>query len=313
VQKAHHFIEARRENLHGCFFRGNRPVLTVSSGSVVAFETLEVGWRTERVMPGKDLERIEPRDPILDNGPALTGPVYVEGAKPGTVLEIEFLHLEPGQWGWTSAGWSFNSFVEEMNLEDERASLFWTVDRKSGRVSNQLGYSVPLRPFLGCVGLAPADPEPRPGWDPHPRTGGNLDATILQQGSKLFLPVEVEGALLSVGDGHAAQGDGEVSGNAIECPMDEVRLRLTVHAEEQLAGPRALVDGCWATFGIASTLDQAAALAMNHMLDLIQEATHVSRAEALALSSSVVDLRITQIVNPLKGVHAVLKQPLEQL
>jgi acetamidase/formamidase len=122
----------------------------------------------------------------------------------------------------------------------------------------------------------------------------------------LFLPISVEGALFSIGDGHAAQGDGEVSGTAIECPMDLVDITLTVRDDMQLKMPRAKTPAGWITFGFNEDLNQAAAQALDEMVKLITELHQMEQAEALALASVVVDLRITQVVNGVKGVHAVL-------
>jgi acetamidase/formamidase len=308
-----HRLRTIRENLHGTYHRDNAPVLSIQSGDIVNFETLEVGWRTERVVPDKELACIPNRDPSADNGPALTGPVYVVGAEPGMVLQIEFLEFKPGAWGWTSGGGSATRIAELEGVLNEKASLFWNLDRNQNIATNQWGHQVRMRPFLGCVGLASSDQDRLPGWYPHPRTGGNMDANVLTQGTSLFLPVEVEGALLSVGDAHAAQGDGEISGTAIECPMDEARLKITLHQATGIRRPRALKDGHWITFGIAPTLDDAAVIAINEMLTLITEKTNLSRSEALAISSTLVDLRVTQLVNPLKGIHAILKTRVEAL
>ncbi|MCA9797095.1 MAG: acetamidase/formamidase family protein, partial [Candidatus Eremiobacteraeota bacterium] len=288
-------LAARREHLHGTFHRDNPPVLTVESGAVVDFETLEVGWRTERVLPERELACIPSRGE-LDDGPALTGPVAVRQARPGQTLEVRMLELVTEDWGWTSA-----------HLPEGSAGLFW--DIQDGIATNQLGHRVEVTPFLGTVGIASRDRERRPGWWPHPRTGGNLDCNLLGAGSSLFLPVEVEGALLSVGDGHAAQGDGEVSGTAIECPMRSARLQLVLH-DHLVQRPRALVNGRWVTFGLAESLDEAARMAVEEMVDLMQVEMALRRPEALALASSLVDLRVTQVVNPLKGIHAILKTSL---
>ncbi|MGE0490831.1 MAG: acetamidase/formamidase family protein [Vulcanimicrobiota bacterium] len=288
-------LAARREHLHGTFHRDNAAVLTVDPGAVVDFETLEVGWRTERVLPDRELARIVSRGQ-LDDGPALTGPVAVRGARPGQTLEIRMLELVTEDWGWTSA-----------HLAQGSAGLFWSIAH--GRATNQFGHQIEVAPFLGTVGIASRDRERRPGWWPHPRTGGNLDCNLLTVGSRLFLPIEVEGALLSVGDGHAAQGDGEVSGTAIECPMRSARLQLVLH-DQSIGRPRALASGAWVTFGLAESLDEAANMAVEEMMALMEEKMALDRPRAMALASSFVDLRVTQMVNPLKGIHAILKTSL---
>lgn len=199
-------------------------------------------------------------------------------------------------------------------MAEQKASLFWEIDSQAEMVFNQWGHRVPYQPFLGCIGIASRDEQRQPGWYPHPRTGGNLDASVLRVGSSLFLPVEVEGALLSVGDAHAAQADGEVSGTAIECPMKRAEVQVVIHTDHPpLRGPTALCDGRRVTFGVATTLDQAAIIALESMLDIVVHETNLTRSEALAMMSTVCDLRVTQMVNPLKGVHAVLRVGVEEL
>ncbi len=137
--------------------------------------------------------------------------------------------------------------------------------------------------------------------------GGNIDCKELTVGARLYLPIEVDGALVSAGDGHAAQGDGEVSGTAIECPLEAVELRFDVRDDLALRMPIAWTERAWIAFGFDPDLDVAADLATETMLDLIEREHGVSRDRALALASVCVDLRVTQVVNESKGVHAVLR------
>ena len=141
---------------------------------------------------------------------------------------------------------------------------------------------------------------------PPRRWGGNIDCAELVAGTTLFLPVPVDGALFSAGDGHARQGDGEVSQLAIEAPMERVRLTFEL-ADLELASPIARIDGAWVTLGFDEDLDEAAALAIEGMLDLMAREHGLERRDALALASVVVDLRVTQLVNHVKGVHAILR------
>jgi acetamidase/formamidase len=136
--------------------------------------------------------------------------------------------------------------------------------------------------------------------------GGNLDCKELSAGSTLYLPVSVPGALFSVGDGHAAQGDGEVCVTAIECPMDRVELTFHLHESPRLTAPRAHTAAGWITLGLHEDLNEAAFLATEAMLELMGEQYSLQRGDALALASLVVDLRVTQLVNGVRGVHAVL-------
>lgn len=155
------------------------------------------------------------------------------------------------------------------------------------------------------MGMPPDEPGLHSTIPPRP-TGGNLDCKELVEGATLYLPIAVVGGLFMVGDGHAAQGDGEVSVNGVECPMDEVLLTFTLHDEMPLQMPRAHTPTGWITFGLHADLQEATWLALEGMLDLLQEQWHLSRADALALASVVVDMRITQVVNEVQGVHAFL-------
>lgn len=282
--------------------------MTVESGDTVSTSTPDVGWGLEAPASTTSPRRkVEPRDPVRDAGPCLCGPIAVRGSEPGDTLEIGIEHLKPGSWGWTYSGLGMatSALNTAMGVGDSPLTLLrWTLDDERTRATNQYGHAVPVRPFLGVIGLAP-EADDACAWTPRD-CGGNMDCRELVAGSTLFLPVKAAGGLLSVGDGHAAQGDGELSGTAIECAMDEIRLRLTLRRDLAITGPRALTPAGWITLGFGETLDRAAERAASAMLDLMTEQLRLPRAEALALASSRVSLRITQMVNPLRGVHAVL-------
>jgi acetamidase/formamidase len=146
-------------------------------------------------------------------------------------------------------------------------------------------------------------------WSTTPprRWGGNIDCRLLVAGSTLFLPIANDGAFLSLGDGHAAQGDGEVSGTAIECPLEAVQVTLDVRGDLELRMPIARTADAWLAFGFDRDLDVAAELATETMLDLIERELETDRKHALALASVAVDLAVTQLVNDAKGVHAILR------
>jgi acetamidase/formamidase len=153
--------------------------------------------------------------------------------------------------------------------------------------------------------MPPAEPGVHSTQPPR-ACGGNIDCKELVAGTTLFLPIPVDGALLSAGDGHAAQGDGEISQLAIEAPVDRARLTLTVRQDLPLTMPIAWTPDAWLTFGFDEDLDEAAALAIEGMLDLMGREHGFERREALAYASVVVDLRVTQMVNRARGVHARL-------
>jgi acetamidase/formamidase len=303
----HHAIEGSRPNLHGHYSASARPILTVESGDTVTMMNIpDVGWGLEPpVSTTAPRSKAEPRE----NGPCLCGPVAVRGAKAGHTLEIGIEHIRTAEWGWTYAGGGMSTpaLYAALGVGDAPLTLVrWAIDRERHIATSHLGHTVPLRPFAGCIGLAPGEAQ-ADGWTPR-ACGGNMDCRELVAGSTLYLPVMAEGGLLSIGDGHAAQGDGELSGTAVETMLEEVRLQITLWTDLPIRGPRARTPAGWVTLGFAATLDEAAAAAASNMLDLIEQQLGLPRAEALALASARVSLRITQMVNPLRGVHAILHE-----
>lgn len=303
---AFHVIEPERRTLHGHFSRDLEPVLTIDSGDTVRFRTLDAGWGLEP-NPGDGRERatFEPRDPEIDKGHALCGPVAVRGAEPGMTLEIQIGDIRTGGWGWNvGGGWS-HPVNDRLGLSAEEVTLRWTIDDDARTATSHLGRTVKVRPFMGVMGMPPAEAGRHPTAPPRP-TGGNIDCKELIAGTSLFLPVAVAGGLFSTGDGHGAQGDGESSVTAIECPIERVDLTFVVHEDMPISTPRARTDEGWLTLGFDGDLDEATYIALDAMLGLLGEKFGMGRGEALAMSSVAVDLRMTQIVNGVKGVHAVL-------
>jgi acetamidase/formamidase len=281
-----HELPLERRTLHGHFSRELAPVLEVAPGDSVRFSALNAGWRWEH-----DRELLDDRDPELDDGHALVGPIAVAGARAGGVLTVRIDEVRPRDWGVTFG---------------EGELFAWTLDADAGLARGADGTTVPLAPFLGVIGM----PLDEPGvWSTGPprRTGGNIDCKLLTAGSTLFLPIAVDGALVSLGDGHGAQGDGEVSGTAIECPLERAQVTLDLADELELEWPIARTAGAWVAFGFDEDLDTAAHYALETMLELMRRELDVTRAHALALASVVVDLHVTQRVNGAKGVHAVLR------
>jgi acetamidase/formamidase len=181
----------------------------------------------------------------------------------------------------------------------------WELDAEKGVGKDQHGRVVRLSPFMGVMGMPPAEPGIHPTRPPRV-TGGNIDCKELVAGSSLYLPLAVDGGLFSVGDGHALQADGEACSTAIECPMERVELSFVVHDEIKLHTPRANTPSGWITFGFDESLDEAMLIALEAMVDYIQEKHAMRRGEALAYASLLVDIRVTQVVNGVRGVHALL-------
>ena len=304
-----HELPLERRTLHGHFSRDLPPVLAVHSGDTVAFATLDAGWGTEPPRAdGAARAHFEPRNE-LDRGHALVGPIEVRGAEPGHLLEVRIDRIRVGRWGWTIAGGWKTRLNDHLGVsEGEERRLVWTLDPDELVGHDQEGPRIRVRPFFGVLGM----PSPEPGSHstfPPRSSGGNIDCKELVEGSRLLLPVPVPGALFSAGDGHAAQGDGEVSGLAIECPLERVELTLTIRDDLRLETPVALTPAGWLTFGFGEDLDTAAAVAVDAMLDLLGRELGIDRRDALALASVVVDLRVTQLVN---GVQGVPRDPLAE-
>jgi acetamidase/formamidase len=296
-----HEIPLERRTLHGHFSRDLEPILTVEPGDSIAFACLNAGWRTATG------ERFELRaDDDLDAGHALVGPVAVRDARAGQVLEVRIEAIRIGTWGVTDAGGWHTPLNERLEVVDgPSAVLDWQLDADAGVGRDQAGREVDLRPFLGVIGMPPDEPGIHSTGPPRP-TGGNIDCKELVAGTTLFLPIAVEGALVSAGDGHAAQGDGEVSQLAIEAPVERAQLTFGLRDDLMLTTPIAWTPEAWLTFGFDEDLDEAAARAIDAMLELLGRERGLARREALALASVVVDLRVTQLVNGARGIHARL-------
>jgi acetamidase/formamidase len=194
---------------------------------------------------------------------------------------------------------------ERLGLTSGGVSLEWSLDRDAGLGRDERGHEVDLSPFLGVLGMPPPGPGVHSTVPPR-RWGGNIDCKELLAGTRLYLPIPVAGALFSAGDGHARQGDGEVSQIAIECPLERAELKLSVVDDLELESPIAWTNEGWLTFGFDEDLDEAVAIAVDGMLELMGREHGLERAEALALASLVVDVRVTQVVNQVRGAHAVL-------
>lgn len=310
-----HAIEPQKETLHGHFSRELPPVLTIAPGDRVRFSTLDAGWGLlDNPNPFERGPRFVGRDAQRDPGHALCGPVAIDGARAGMTLEVGLITIRPGRWGWSAAGGFSSPVNDRLGLAGPpEFVLRWAIDPEAGTTRNHLGQSVRIRPFMGVLGMPPDEPGRHSTFPPR-RCGGNIDCKELVEGSRLFLPIAVDGALFSVGDGHAVQGDGEVGDAALECPMEVVELEFHLHPELALKFPRALTPAGWITFGFDVDLDEAVMIALEGMLDLLVELLGVERRHALSLASLLVDMRVTQIVNGVRGAHALLpRERLEEL
>lgn len=299
-------LKPSRETLHGSFSPEYPPVLTIRSGDTVRFETLDAGWGTNAIDENGLQVKFPRTEGAKDTGHALCGPVFIEGAKAGMVLEVQINDIRPGNYGWTSAGGFPHPVNQRLGIADgERLELKWAIDSLKMQATSQYGHQVALKPFMGLMGMPPAEPGIHPTSPPR-FCGGNIDCKELVPGTTLFLPIAVDGGLFSCGDGHGVQGDGEVAVPALECPMSLVDLTFRVRDDMSLRMPRAKTPAGFVTFGFHEDVNEAMMTALEEMLDFMGELYGFSRKEALALASLVVDLHISQIVNGVRGVHAIL-------
>jgi len=278
---------------HSLWSRDLAPRLTIAPGDTVHFGCHDASGG--QVTPASTVEDFLAID--RDRIHALTGPVFVEGAEPGDVLEINILEVAHKGWGWTST-------IAGLGFLDQRfteASLFhWKLE---GDVSRSLAPAVlPLRPFCGVMGVAPAEAGRFKTRPPGP-FGGNMDVRDLTSGARLYLPVFNPGALFSCGDTHAAQGDGEVCINGIECPADAT-LRFELHKSQSLAAPlieaplpAPAPEGLWTVVESAPDAMDAARAATSRMVDLLASGWGFTPLEAYLLCSVAMDLRLAQVVN----------------
>ena len=295
------------EPTHSVWDRSLEPRLRIEPGDEVQIECVDAsGGQVQPEMTTEEYLKID-RTRIH----ALTGPIWIEGAEPGDVLEIDVLFTRHAGWGWSSV-------VEGLGFLKERFRepyLFhWQLDGES--TSSMEPAVVPVRPFLGVMGVARADDGAFRTRPPGP-FGGNLDVRELCAGSKLYLPVYNKGALFSCGDGHAAQGDGEVCINGIECPLD-VTLGFQLHKQHPLAGPiveasdKAAADStadAWVVVETGTDLLAASRAATGRMIDLLVERWGFSDIHAYILCSVALKLRLIQVVNePVFTVSAALSK-----
>jgi acetamidase/formamidase len=290
---------------HSRWNRALPPRLTIESGDTVHFECLDASGA--QVRPGMSVKEFAQ----IDRGRihALTGPVFVRGGEPGDVLQIDVLQVTHKGWGWSSVisglGFLKQRFAEPFLFH-------WTLE---GDASRSLAPAVvPLRPFCGVMGVARAEGGEFITRPPGP-FGGNMDVRELCSGSTLYLPVLTSGALFSAGDAHAAQGDGEVCINGIECPADAV-LRFRVHKNHPLSGP--LVESApargadaeseaWIVVESSADAIAAARHATSRMIDLLVSRWGFAEVEAYLLCSMVMRLRLSQVVNePIFTVSAAV-------
>ena len=289
-------LHVGREQFHLAWDRSIEPIATVASGDVIEFDVLDASCgqitadSTVEDLANLDFSRVD----------QVNGPIGVEGAEPGDSLEIELLDFTPADWGWTASIPGFGL------LADDFPDPALRITRLAGGAAAFLpGVSIPLAPFCGELGVAPREEGAFSTIPPTPH-GGNMDTRHLTAGTRLFLPVGAPGARFSLGDGHAAQGDGEVCGTAIETPM-RATVRLTVRKDVHVSAPEFLTPGplaaatnigpYYATDGVGPELRAAAQDAVRRMIDYLGRGHGIAPVDAYLLCSVGCDLKISEVVD----------------
>ena len=309
-----HQLPARPTTVaYGYYWSEAKPALRIKSGDIVEVETMltntPAGLERLGVKPSdipQALRDIVAQDTGSLRGPGghiLTGPIYVDGADSGDVLEVKLLSITlPIDYAYNGC----RGFVPELcGPPGSRVSTLIHLDRAHMTAEVAPGVTVPLRPFFGSLGVAPAASLGRVSSNPPSRHAGNLDNKELVAGTTLYIPVFVKGALLEIGDGHAAQGDGEVDQTAIETNL-RGRVQVTVRKDMKLEWPRAETPTHWITMGTDTSLVVATKTAIREMVKLLQEKKSLSEVQAYQAASMAADLRITELVDGNVGVHMMI-------
>ena len=284
---------------HYVFSRAIPPVIRVDDGAIIEVHIQE--FSEDRITPGMTVEayrQLTWQDPF---GHPLAGPVYVKGAEPGDTLAVTLHKIVLGDWGWTDTDPHYAYLGEELDEVHLKTYVF-DADSMSAEFSDKI--TIPLRPFPGVMGVAP-DTDEMLSTIPPRASGGNMDDPDIVEGATVYFPVFVEGALFSIGDTHAAQGHGEVSGTAIEAPARIIYEIKVLKDGRSITEPQYETDDFYAVTAFALTLDEAAKKATRFMIDYLVEVHGLERHEANMLCSVAADLKIAEVVdqNVLVSMH----------
>ena len=300
------------------------PQLTIESGDIVSIETLM--HAKDQIQKGTSMERIvELRKANPGGGPhSITGPIFVNGAEPGDVMEIRILKIVPKRVGtnFNLPGKEFPTIGALAPQFPEGHVQYFDIDPKKATVEFKPGIAIPLRPFPGtlAVGIDPDDPSPRKGGAKDPlapvstlrpwKNGSNMDINELTAGSTIFLPVFLKGGLIWTGDSHCAQGNGEVNLTALECSFEEIEIQAIVRKDLKLTWPRIETKTHWILVGFDEDLGKAMTNAVAETVDFLSTTRGLTREEAYALTALAVDCRVSQVVDVRKGVHCMVPKSL---
>jgi acetamidase/formamidase len=303
----------------GWYDAAGKPVLTVNSGDVIDVRTASTCSPTSLLRAGLDSSELDPemqklyaarRDSLIRSGPGghiLTGPVYVEGADSGDVLEVRIQQIDLVMPYACNSFGGRGGFLPEDFRQGRTKIIRFDKARMVGKFAD--GIEIPLKPFFGSMGVAPPAAMGRVNSAPPGIHAGNLDNKELVAGTTLYIPIHAKGALFEVGDGHAGQGNGEVDITALETSL-RGRLQLIVRKDMHLAWPRGETPTHWIAMGIDKDLTQATKIAVRQAIDLLVSVKGMSREDAYMLVSTACDVEVTQLVDQTVGVHVMIPKSL---
>jgi acetamidase/formamidase len=313
-----HVVDSNKETVRlGVFDATLPPIVTIESGDLVSFPNTWSHFLNE-LQPGVPIGRLaELRISNPGRGPhSIIGPIAVKDAEPGDVVEIRYRRLHPANWGavFNNPAALGTGLLPQDFSQGQVKYVDLDLMAMEGKFAPDI--NIPLTPFQGTLGLAPPDgffPPLSPGVTssvpPGPH-GGNLDLRELAEGSVLYLPVWQPGALIYTGDSHAVQGDGEISLTALETLMQEVLIQVLLHKQKNFHWPVAETATHWITVGLDKDLNTATTLAARNAIDFLSTRAKLTPLDAYALSSIAVSFRVTQVVDIVRGVHAMIPKNL---
>jgi acetamidase/formamidase len=317
----HYVLKATPETVQwGWLDPKEPPRLTIASGDIVSIETLM--HAKDKIQKGTSMEEIVAlRKANPGGGPhSLTGPIYVEGAEPGDVLELRILKIVPKKVGtnFNLPGKEFPTIGALASQFPEGHVQYFDLDWAKKQAVFKPGIVIPLKPFPGtlAVGIDPDDPSPRKGGSKDPlapvsslrpwKNGSNMDINELTAGSTIFIPVFLKGGLIWTGDSHCAQGNGEVNLTALECSFDNIEIQAVVRKDMKLTWPRIETPTHYIQVGFDESLDKAMVIAVGETVDFLVKQKGLDPYEAYSLTALVADCRVSQVVDVRKGVHCMV-------
>ena len=313
-----HIVESNNQTVHlGVFDTNLPPIVTIDSGDTISFPNT---WShfLNQLQPGVPVDTLATlRKSNPGRGPhSIIGPIAVKNAEPGDVLEIRYKRIVPFQWGavFNNPGSLGTGLLAQDYPQGQIKYL--DLDLKNMKAEFVPNIHIPLKPFQGTLGVAPPDgyyPPVSPGVTssvpPGPH-GGNVDLSEMSEGSTMFIPVWKPGALIYTGDSHAVQGDGEINLSALETRMQEMRIQVVLHKQKNFSWPIAETPTHWITLGLDKDLNVAMTMAARNAIKFLATRAGLSELDAYALCSIAVSFRVTQVVDIVRGVHAMIPKSL---